>query len=224
MARFHELNADVGVTVEVTRYPYSFLGDDKNARQTSHLKDGTWHQSLVAYTNGTEAGARRFEEMLGALGKKAGIDFDFDVWTQWQPVDSQRLLKWCGRWGKQEDFMDALNCGHFEQKRSASDRENLLRAVDAVGLDRAAANAFLDTDEGVGAVWQSYGDTIRKHLIHAIPYLVFNLACETNGGPFRAGGVGSGEITVNGSADPEEFFDMLEHFLRKDHGTKPVQL
>mmetsp|Transcript_4079 Transcript_4079/g.11072 ORF Transcript_4079/g.11072 Transcript_4079/m.11072 type:complete len:218 (-) Transcript_4079:173-826(-) len=212
MERFHGQHADVGVTMEVTRHPYSFLGDDKKARGSSNLRDGTWHEGLVSYADGTEAGARRFEEMLGALGSRAGINFDFDVFTQWQPVDSQRLLKWCGRWGKQEDFMDALNRGHFERKLSASERENLLRAVDEVGLDRAAAAAFLESDEGVDAVWKSYGDTIRKHRIHAIPYLVFNLASVTDGGPFRGG---SGEVTVSGSASAEEFFDVLAHFFKK---------
>lgn len=215
MRTFHARHADVGVAVEVTRHPYSFLGNDRRARERSNLRDGTWHEGLINYAGGTEAAARQFEEGLSALGQEAGIAFDFDVFTQWQPVDSQRLLRWCGRWGKQEDFMEELNKGHFEQRRSASERASLLAAVDKVGLDCAAAEAFLDTDEGVDAVWKSYGDTIHRHRIIAIPYLVFNLASVTDGGPFRSAGAGAGEVTINGSASPEEFFDVLTQFQAK---------
>mmetsp|Transcript_95239 Transcript_95239/g.293741 ORF Transcript_95239/g.293741 Transcript_95239/m.293741 type:complete len:226 (-) Transcript_95239:29-706(-) len=212
MRAFHDRHADVGCVVEVTRHPYSFLGDDRRARESSGLRDGTWHEGLINYAGGTEEAALRFEEGLSELGQKVGIAFDFDVFTQWQPVDSQRLLKWCGRWGKQEEFMEELNKGHFQQRRSASERASLLAAVDKVGLDRAEAEAFLDTDEGVDAVWKSYGDTIKRHHIHAIPYLVFNLAGVTNGGPFRSAGNRAGEVTINGSASPEEFLDVLDHF------------
>ena len=38
---------------------------------------------------------------------------------------------------------------HNMIKHIKSEVENLLRAVDEVGLDRAAAAAFLETDEGV---------------------------------------------------------------------------
>ena len=70
--------------------------------------------------------------------------------TNWQPVDSQRMLLWASRFGLQEEFMTAINERHFQrgsQGESASDRATLLAAAQEVGLDVAAARAFLDTDE-----------------------------------------------------------------------------
>ena len=66
--------------------------------------------------------------------------FDYGVLTQWQPVESQRLFMWAGRYGKQEEFMTNLNHRHFEKKLSASERSNLLDAAEEVGLNRKAAN------------------------------------------------------------------------------------
>jgi len=40
-----------------------------------------------------------------SLNPGPGIKFDFDVKTDWQPVNSQRMLLWAGKFGKQEEFM-----------------------------------------------------------------------------------------------------------------------
>jgi predicted DsbA family dithiol-disulfide isomerase len=116
---------------------------------------------LVDYTGGTEAGALRAEAGLKQLGTQAGIEFRFDQKTNWQPVDSQRLLLWAGRFAKQEEFMTALNYRHFELAQSASERQTLLDAAADVGLDVAAATVFLDSDELSDDVWKSYGETIH---------------------------------------------------------------
>jgi predicted DsbA family dithiol-disulfide isomerase len=63
-------------------------------------------------------------------------------------------------------------CGSLSLK-SASERSTLLAAAADAGLDAAAAAVFLDTDELSREVWQSYGETIQKYGIHAIPYFVF---------------------------------------------------
>ena len=203
----------------MTRRPYSFLGD---AKRGGHLRDfpgATWHDGLVDYTDGTEAGARRAEAGLSALGERAGINFRFDVRTQWQPVDSQRLLLWAGRVGKQEQFMDALNHRHFQEAKSASEKETLLAAAAAVGLDAAAAAAFLATDEHKDDVWKSYGDTIRKYDIHAIPLFVFHHpASGAAGGPFRPLGSRRDAWVVNGSGDANMFLALLSEI--RDHALR----
>ena len=80
-----------------------------------------------------------------------------------------------------------MNRKHFEQARSAIDKEELLDCVAAVGLDTEAARAFLNTDELRDVVWQSYGATIRDKNIHSIPLFVFNVpSIGAVGGPFRA--------------------------------------
>ena len=82
--------------------------------------------------------------------------------------------------------MDVLGSKHFEQQLSASHTSTLLEAAAEVGLDADAAAAFLETDELEDYVWQSYGDTIKKHDIRAIPYFIFGP--EGMWSPFRPEG------------------------------------
>lgn len=171
------------------------------------------------YTGGTEQGALQAEAGIRALGRKANIEFDFQVRTHWQPVESQRLLLWAGEQGKQEEFMDEINFRHFQQRQSASDRATLLEAVRTVGLDEKAAAAFLDTDRLTKEVWDSYGKTIREHNIHSIPLFVFHHPDSgAQGGPFRAPGRVRGPWTINGSMDAETFLATFEHIAR--HATR----
>lgn len=220
LQRFHAQFPDVALSINVTRHPYSFLGDSKDG---GFLRSGgTWHEGLMDYTDGTEQGALRAEQGLSALGQAAGIKFRYDQKTNWQPLESQRMLLWSGRFGKAEEFMDALNYRHFQQGKSASERATVLDAVKEVGLDVEAAASFLDTNEMEDTVWKSYGDTIRKYGIHAIPYFVFS-APELGvvGGPFRTG-KGTPWI-VNGSMDADRFlqiFTDVYHSWRKVHTSK----
>jgi len=148
----------------VTRHPYSFLGDSSSATGARH-KRSTWHDGLLHTVGGDEEQCAHVEARLREQGRAAGIRFDFRAETHWQPVDSQRLLLWAARFGKQESFMSALSRRHFEQGgqgESASTRATLMAAAAEAGLDVAAAKSFLETDELVKEVWHSYGATIHQ--------------------------------------------------------------
>lgn len=204
--------------LDVTRHPYSFLGDERRrgsglaGHATPEGNEPTWHESLLGYCNGSEHARAQAEEQMRMLGRRAGIELDYNVQTNWQPVDSQRLMLWASRFGKQEKFMSALARRHFEERTSASHRSTLLEAASEVGLDRAAAEAFLQTDELRDHVWKSYGSTIHEKGIHAIPFFVFNSTL-TDGGPFRCGS-GKPQI-VNGSGDPDEFLRVFKNISRE---------
>mmetsp|Transcript_52485 Transcript_52485/g.130576 ORF Transcript_52485/g.130576 Transcript_52485/m.130576 type:complete len:263 (+) Transcript_52485:237-1025(+) len=217
---FHDRNPGFAMQVNVTRHPYSFIGDtDTSKGYQGGLRSGTWHTGLMDYTDGTEAGALAAEAGLQQVGGEAGIRFDFGVRTDWQPMNSQRLLLWAGKFGKQEEFMTSLNKRHFEQRVSASDDGTLLAAAAEVGLDAGAAEDFLGTDELKDVVWESYGTTIRKG-VRAIPYLVFNVpALGMVGGPFRARGRRE-PVTINGSMNRETFLRVFEAF--RDAATQDV--
>jgi len=204
----------------VTRHPYSFISDSRgNDGSDGSLagadcpegREPTWHEGLLGYCGNDAERRRDAEEMMRELGRNVGIHLDYNVKTQWQPVNSQRLMLWSHRFGKQEAFMSALGRRHFEERTSASHRTTLLEAVDEAGLDVQAAEAFLQTDELSMDVWRSYGSTIRDKGIHAIPLFIFNSPL-TDGGPCR-NGFGRPYI-VNGSSDQEEFLSIFDRILR----------
>lgn len=198
--------------MNVTRYPYSFQGDNPSGgvgRPEGNEK--TWHESLLGYCGGDPKRRDDAEEMMRQLGRRVGIEIDYNVQTNWQPIDSQRLMLWARRFGKAEAYMSALARRHFEQRQSASHRTTILEAAEEAGLDVEVASKFLDSDELRAEVWTSYGDTIHKKGIHAIPYFVFNSPL-TGGGPFRTG---SGKpIIVNGSGDEQQFLGVFEQLHR----------
>jgi len=212
----------VALQLNVTRHPYSFIGDARGPSGPGGLSGvgngnkptETWHDALLGYMGGDPTRRDAAEAGMREQGKAAGIEFDYNVLAQWQPIDSQRLLLWAGRFGLQEEFMSALNKRHFELRESASLRSTLIAAAEEVGLDTQDASAFLDTDELSEVVWKSYGDTIHKKNIHSIPLFAFSVdAIGAVGGPFRAPGKHEAYV-VRGSMDDRHFLSLFELIAR----------
>jgi len=219
--RFHALHPEVALAVNVTRHPYSFVGDRKPQPMRQGELDGiatpddalrTFSQQMAGrFGPPPKSEAERREKMRPflRLGEAAGIAFDLEVQAQYQPVESQRLLLWAARYGLQEEFMSALNSYHFEQRQSASVRSTLLAAAADAGLDVRAAETFLDGDELADAVWTSYGATIREAGIRAIPLFAFSVPeLGAVGGPFRDAGAYEAYV-VRGSSSEESFVELF---------------
>eukprot|EP00930_Biecheleria_cincta_P061733 TRINITY_DN47297_c0_g1_i1.p1 TRINITY_DN47297_c0_g1~~TRINITY_DN47297_c0_g1_i1.p1 ORF type:complete len:162 (-),score=35.47 TRINITY_DN47297_c0_g1_i1:87-572(-) len=144
------------------------------------------------------------------LGRSCGIELDYNVQTNWQPVNSQRVMLWARRYGLQEAYMSALGRRHFEQRTSASHDATILESAREAGLDVEACQDFLATDELRDEVWKSYGSTIHEKGINAIPFFIFNSPF-TDGGPFRSG-KGKPEME-HGSGNQERFLEIFERLL-----------
>ena len=96
-----------------------------------------------------------------------------------------------------------------------ADREMLLEGVAEVGLDSAAASAYLDSNEGRDAVRESV-EAAHRAGIRSIPVFVFR--SESSGGGF--------ERVVHGSSDVATFVQVLReveaHHARVDSGACDV--
>ena len=222
---FHSSHPDLALQINVTRHPYSFVGDRPAQSMRQGELDGIGTDDSALRTFSEQMAGRfptaaneveRKERMRPflRLGESAGISFDLEVKAQYQPVESQRLLLWAGRYGLQEEYMSALNTLHFEQRQSASVRATVLAAARTAGLDVAAATAFLDGDELEDDVWRSYGATIREAGIRAIPLFAFSLpAIDASGGPFRDAGKYEAYV-VRGSSEKAGFEQLFELMAR----------
>lgn len=219
--------------MNVTRKPFSFLGqqpadeDSGNAQKWGGfprlMRTGIWHERLMDYTGDPEA-RDGFEKQLDHLGAASGIKFDYGVYLNKQPIDSQRMLLWAARYGKQEVFMAALSSRHFEQGsqgESASKRPTLLAAAREAGLDVAAAEAFLDTDELRDEVWESYGEMPRRG-ISGIPLFCFSVpAAGLFSGPFRES---NADAVINGSSNIQQFLQLLNAIYQHVQKTRGGEL
>ena len=233
----------MALALNVTRRPFSFLGQQPANEDSGRAerwggfprlkRKGIWHERLTDYS-GSPAGRDQFEAHVTTLGEAAGVKFDFNAYIDRQPIESQRLLLWAGRFGKGEEFMTALSDRHFQrgsEGESASKRTTLLAACDEVGLDRAAAEAFLDSNELHDEVWRSYGEMPRKG-ITGIPLFCFSIP-EVGlwSGPFRDA---NADATINGSGNKAQFRQLFEQLyqhtakalgeaLKRDEAPPPLQ-
>ena len=90
----------MALTLNITRRPFSFLGQQPADQDRLTLKrKGIWHDRLMDYA-GNPAGRDQFEAQMTTLGEAAGVTFDFNAYIDRQPIESQRLLLWAGRFGK----------------------------------------------------------------------------------------------------------------------------
>lgn len=195
MSLFHAEQSELGLIVNVIRHPYSFLGNQRRPSPgglagawVEEGKEPTWHECLLGYLGGNQQVRAETEAAWKAQARKAGVDLDFSVQTQWQPVDSQRVMLLAAKSGKQEPYIEALNTRHFMKAQSASHRDTILEAAETAGLNRSEVHAFLETDVFVDEIWESYRSTIEDKGIRSIPLFVFNVDGLTNGGPFGSGG------------------------------------
>jgi len=197
----------VAIELRVTRHPFSFIGDQDQSCDALHLKrQGTWKDRLLDYTGGDPRLRDQVMAGMKEAGKPLGIHFDYNCYIDRQPIDSQRMLLFAARHGKQEEYMTCLNRRHFtrgSQGESASKSHTILAAAKEAGLDAAEADAFLKSGELRDQVWRSYGQ-MPKLGITAIPLFVFNVVeIGLEGGPLRphASSTGTPPI-VNGSVTP----------------------
>ena len=87
---------------------------------------------------------------MKTAGRPLGIEFDYNVFINRQPIDSQRMLLYAARHGKQEEYVSALSRRHFTQGssgESASKKPTVLAAAVEAGLHREEALAFLESSE-----------------------------------------------------------------------------
>eukprot|EP01043_Picozoa_sp_COSAG02_P066381 COSAG02_NODE_10318_length_1970_cov_1.571352_1_plen_347_part_00 len=224
---FHASHADVSMAINVTRHPFSFLGQMPPEEDSGHAerwggwprlrRQGKWHERLMDYS-GSAAGRDQFEAQVSKLGEAAGIEFDFNVHLNRQPIESQRLLLWAARFGKGEEFIAALSDRHFQQGSQgecATCRPTLLAAAAEAGLDVAVAEAFLDSNELFEEVWAKYGEMPALG-IRAIPLFCFSVPqAGLLSGPFRSA---SNELeagaVMSGSGNQRQFLELFEQIYR----------
>lgn len=192
---------------------WEVAGQMEKAEAEGQTGQAARNTTVLALDRVLGSGAPAYMVGLGQSVTHNPIAFNTDVEFEFQPVDSQRMLQWAARFGKQEEVVSALANLHFERQQSATKRSTLMKAVERAGLDTTAFKKFLDTDDLVADVWKSYGDTIRKHGIHSIPLFIFNGPL-TNGGVFRDGSESA--TVIHGSGKPQQFVAAFEEVFQRN--------
>jgi predicted DsbA family dithiol-disulfide isomerase len=98
---------------------------------------------------GSAAQAADIYRQVEAAGRREGISFAFDKMMRTpNTLESHRLIGFAAIRGVQNEMVEVLFRGYFEQGKDIGQHDILLAAAQEVGLDDAETRAFLAGDEG----------------------------------------------------------------------------
>lgn len=121
---------------------------------------------------GGEDRARRLYASITEIGQTEGLSFRFDrIRRTPSSIDAHRLVRFAAGQGRADDLAMALFAAHFSEGLDIGDPAMLAALAGNVGLDRAAARAFLDGDVALDVV---QAENLRAHRlgINGVPCFV----------------------------------------------------
>jgi predicted DsbA family dithiol-disulfide isomerase len=134
-------------------------------------KDGADRTSYLEAKFGSLDAFRRLEEQVTAAGVSEGISFAFEKIMKTPNTFLAHRLIWYGaQQGRQDEIVDALFRGYFEQGADIGSAAVLTGLAESAGLD---AGRFLATNAGVDDVKAEEAAGHRLG-IRAVPYFVLN--------------------------------------------------
>ncbi len=118
-------------------------------------------------------GARNYARVAG-VGKEVGIDFAFDdIKVQPNTVNAHRLMRYGARHGREDEVAESLFRAYFQEGAVLTDKAVLAAVGARAGLERAALETYLASDEDRDAVLQ--GDIeARQSGVNGVPFFIFN--------------------------------------------------
>lgn len=141
-------------------------------------------------------GAERTEQLLAqtqATAQAEGLPMDFSQGqVRVTTLPAHRLLWLAGQHGVQEGVAEALFAAHFQHGRNLADRQVLLDAGSAGGLEVAAIETMLDSAEGLAEVTAGL-DQARALGIGSVPTFVID-----------------GRWAIQGAQSPQAIAEVLQ--------------
>jgi predicted DsbA family dithiol-disulfide isomerase len=128
--------------------------------------------AMAAAFGGTERAEQMFARVT-AIAAADGLRLDFDRAVAANTFDAHRLVAWAAGRGRQADMVDALQRAHFSDGVDVGSRPALARIAGSLGLDEAAALAYLNSDDGTDAVRADLEEAARLG-ISSVPTFVID--------------------------------------------------
>ncbi len=115
------------------------------------------------------------------LGEEVGFKFDyFTNMKKLNTFNAHILLDYAKEFGKQTELKVRLQHAYFSERKDISNRNVLVRELDAVGLNVADAMARLDDESAIKRV-QNEEKFWRERGVYAIPTMLFDESIERVG-------------------------------------------
>ncbi|QDT59479.1 DSBA-like thioredoxin domain protein [Stieleria bergensis] len=144
-------------------------------------KFGSWERSL------------ELDAKVVAVGESEGIYFAFDKTERTaNTVDAHRLIWLANQDDCQDAVVEALFRAYFTEGQDIGNQQTLIDVTAEAGLERQAAEAMLNSDDGLDVI--SNGREIsQRHHVDGVPFFIINNA-----------------VTLPGAQTPEIFLDAFK--------------
>ena len=142
--RLEKAVADFSGNVAVTFRAYQL--DPSPVPTPVRIKD-----AMAAKFGGRERAEQMFTHVT-AIAAGDGLHLDFDRAIAANTFDAHRMIAWAAGRGLQAEMLDALQQAHFVKGIDIGSRPALAEVAGAIGLDPAAALAYLESPAGTEAV------------------------------------------------------------------------
>jgi predicted DsbA family dithiol-disulfide isomerase len=146
-------------------------------------------------------GPERAEQMFAHVASIAagdGLVLNFDRAIAANTFDAHRLIAWAAAQHRQADMLEALQRAHFTDGVDIGSPGALAAVAGSIGLDRAAASAFLASGAGADAVHADL--TAARDLgITSVPTYVID-----------------GRYAIQGAQEPETLRTALTEIARRE--------
>ena len=120
-------------------------------------------------------------ERVSAVGREVGIDFKFDdIKVQPNTVNAHRLMYYGTKHGREDATAESLFTAYFIEGRNIADTQTLAEVGERAGLERDLLESYLDSDEDLEAVLNSYREA-RNAGVSGVPFFIFNRKLAVSG-------------------------------------------
>ncbi|HEX5213487.1 MAG TPA: DsbA family oxidoreductase [Pseudolabrys sp.] len=173
------------IPVEVHWRPY-FLND-------WIPREGISREQYLTTKFGSVERYKGIAQRVGAAAAAEGLVYAADKMKR-QPntTDSHRLIRWAGDIGKAAEMKQRLMDLYFTEGADLTDRDTLVKAAAAVGLDAETVHAALGSDKDVAEV-EREAQAAKESGIEGVPMFIF-------GGKFAVSGAQSPEYLAEAIA------------------------
>ena len=116
-----------------------------------------------------------------AVGESEGIHFAFEK-TERTPntVDAHRLIWLADQHGCQDADVETLFRAYFTEGQDIGNRQTLINVAAEAGLDRQAAEAMLNSDEGMDVI-SNAKELSQQHGVTGVPFFIINQTITLSG-------------------------------------------
>ena len=174
-----------GVAVEVHWRPY-FLND-------WIPREGISREQYLTTKFGSPERYKGIAQRVTAAAAEEGLVYAADkVKRQPNTLDCHRLIRWAEGIGKAAEMKQKLMDLYFTQGADLTDRDTLVRAAAAVGLDANTVREALASDQDVAAIEQE-ALSAKEAGIEGVPCFIFG-----------------GKLAVSGAQSPEYLAEAID--------------